>query len=441
MKQPEDLLWQSKSGKRLRYFMLLGIRFVEICMASIIPSIIGLVLVFMNPNNRIMSIMCFLSFLAFAICNWMFWMKYAKQRTKRREFFVINGIAYIFYAIISYLMYEFSGAFMYSILFSNLRAFESFGMLTPYSLVASHVVIVILMVVCQMYSRKYYTRLLEKLAENGADEIEMDPWGHLVPEQEGKRVTILSVEEMHRQMEQERQEAAEILQEEIENASESLWDDGMTKGRGESFDKVEFDNIDADLSDGDFVAGVGTERDIDNYDTDKLWEENIYKGRTAGDMPVENYDDEPEDMPDFFAINHYEGEENETLWSDAMHQGKKDTYETVDIIEIEDEDGESPDFLYYDGDGLWNNNMYQGQGKSLTRPDEIEEAKREFKELPTENSKYDADNLWDNITQGRGNKEQDEEKSADVNMNVMDDYDSDKLWDTPVQGKNKKIST
>lgn len=440
MKQPEDLIWQSRAGKRLRLFMLLGIRFVEICMASIIPSLIGLILVFIRPNNRIMSIMCFLSFLAFAICNWVFWMRYARQRTKRREFFIINGIAYMLYAVISYLMYEFSGPLTYSILFSNLRAFESFGMLTPYSLVVSHIVVGSLMVICQMYSRKYYTRLLERLAENGADEIEMDPWGHLVPEQEGKKVKILSVEEMHRQMEEERLEAAEILQEEIDSASDSLWDKGMTKGRGESFDTVEYENIDADLSDGDFVAGVGTERDIDNYDTDKLWEEHIYKGRTVGDAPVENYDDEPEDMPDFFAVNHYEGEENETLWSEDMHQGKKDTFETVDITEEEEDDEREPQFIYYDGEGLWNNDMYQGHGKSLTRPDEEKQAKREFVEIPTENSKYDSDNLWDNITQGRGRKAeiQEEEKPAEVNLNTMSDYDADNLWDNPVQGKNKK---
>ncbi len=440
MKQPEDLIWQSKAGKRLRYFMLLGIRFVEICMASIIPSIIGLMLVFINPNNRIMSIMCFLSFLAFAICNWMFWMKYARQRTNRREFFTINGLAYVLYAIISYLMYEFSGAFMYSILFSNLRAFESFGMITPYSLVTSHIVVVVLMVICQLYSRKYYTRLLEKLAENGADEIEMDPWGHLVPEQEGKRVNILSVEEMHRQMETERLEAAEILQDEIENASDSLWDEGMTKGRGEKVTKVEFEDIIRDLSEGDFVAGVGTERDIDNYDSDNLWEKHIYKGRTEGDVPVENYDDEPDDMPDFFTVNHYEGEENETLWSKDMRQGRKDTFEAVDIIEEEDQEGNGPDFMYYDGEGLWNNNMYQGHGKALKRPDEEKEAKREFVEIPTENSKYDADNLWDNISQGRGRKveAQEEEELVKVNLNTMSDYDSDNLWDNPVQGKEKK---
>ncbi len=440
MKQPEDLIWQSRAGKRLRLFMLLGIRFVEICMASIIPSLIGLILVFIRPNNRIMSIMCFLSFLAFAICNWIFWMRYARQRTKRREFFIINGIAYMLYAVISYLMYEFSGPLTYSILFSNLRAFESFGMLTPYSLVTSHIVVGALMVVCQMYSRKYYTRLLERLAENGADEIEMDPWGHLVPEQEGRKVKILSVEEMHRQMEEERLEATEILQEETDNASDSLWDKGMTKGRGESVDTVEYENIDADLSDGDFIAGVGTERDIDNYDTDKLWEEHIYKGRTAGDVPVENYDDEPEDMPDFFAVNHYEGEENETLWSEDMHQGNKDTFEAVDITEEEEDDERELQFIYYDGEGLWNNDMYQGHGKTLTRPDEEKQAKREFVEIPTENSKYDSDNLWDNITQGRGKKAeiQEEEKPAEVNLNTMSNYDADNLWDNPVQGRNKK---
>ena len=169
MKQPEDLIWKSKAGKRFQYFMLLGIRFVEICLASIIPSLIGIILVFIRPNNRIMNMMCFLSFIAFAVCNWIFWMRYARQRTNRREFFMINGFAYVLYAIISYLMYEFSGEVMYSVLFSNLRAFEAFGMITPNSLVMSHILIVSLMIFCQMYSKKYYTRLLKKLAENGAD--------------------------------------------------------------------------------------------------------------------------------------------------------------------------------------------------------------------------------------------------------------------------------
>lgn len=410
MKQPEDLIWKSKTGKRMQYVMLLCIRFVEICMASIIPSIIGIVLVFINPNNRIMSIMCFLSFMAFAVCNWMFWMRYAKQRTKRTEFFLINGIAYLIYVVISYFIYEFTGAFLYSVLFSNLRGFEALGLNTPYSWVASHVTVGILMIICQIYSKNYYTKLLWKLSENGADAIEMDPWGDLVPMQKDRKIDILSTEEMYKYMEEERAESAKNLRQEIEQAQESLWDTSMTKGRGEKVETVEFKNIDADIDDADFIGDNG------NYDVDVLWNREIYRGRTTNDAPVENYDDEPEDMPDFFAVNHYEGEEKETLWSSDMHQGKRDSYETVDIIEEEEDIVTENNFADYDTEGLWNNDMYQGCGRTVTRPDIKKEDKRELKEIPTENSKYSADNLWDNISQGRGNKTE-----SEVHTNSIDD--------------------
>lgn len=428
MKQPEDLIWQSRAGKRLRYFMLLGIRFVEICMASVIPSIIGLMLVFYNSYTRIMSIMSFLSFIAFAVCNWIFWMRYAKQRTKRTEFFVINGIAYILYAGISCLIYKFTGPLLYSVVFSNLRAFEAFGLPTSYSLILSHCVVIALMIICQLYSKRYYTQLLEKLAENGADEIEMDPWGKLVPMQKNKKVDMLSVEEIHKQMEEDSQEAAQILQEET---AQTLWDENMVKGKGAKIEQVEIENIDADLSDGDFIAGVGTERDIDNYDTDALWNKEIYQGRKV----AENYDDEPEDMPDFFAVNHYEGEENELLWSKEMHQGNK---KVLEFVEDYGEEDDKPNYSAYEGDGLWDNSMHQGRGKAVTRPDPVEEAKREFVEIPTENSGYSADKLWDDgLCQGNGKevKAKAFDEWTEEGTNAMNNYDADNLWDSVKQGK------
>ena len=428
MKQPEDLIWQSKSGKRLRYFMLLGIRFVEICMASIIPSFIGLMLVFYNSYARIMSIMSFLSFVSFAICNWIFWMRYAKQRTKRTEFFIINGLAYIVYAGISCLIYKFTGPLLYTVVFSNLRAFEAFGLPTPYSLILSHCIIIALMIICQLYSKRYYQQLLERLAENGADEIEMDPWGNLVPMQKNKKVDVLTVEEIHKQMEEDSLEAAQILQEET---TEPLWDENMVKGKGVEIERVEIEDIDADLSEGDFIAGVGTERDIDNYDTDALWDKKIYQGRKV----AINYDDEPDEMPDFFAVNHYEGEENELLWSEEMHQGKKKILEFIDDY---DEEDEIPDYSAYEGDGLWDDSMHQGRGKAVTRPDAEKEAEREFVEIPTENSRYSSDKLWDDeFCQGNGKEVEKEniDEWTEDDIDSMNNYDADNLWDSVKQGK------
>ncbi len=125
-----------------------------------------------------MAVTKLVAFVVFCVANWIFWMRYAKQRTKRFEFFVINGLAYLVYAVISFAVYylPFTGRFVYSILFSNMRMFEIFGYTTKQSLIYTHIFVVLLMVVCETYSRMYYRALLRKLAENGADAIEVDMW-------------------------------------------------------------------------------------------------------------------------------------------------------------------------------------------------------------------------------------------------------------------------
>lgn len=338
MKQLDDLVWHSESNKRFRRLMLLAIRFVETCMASIIPSFIGLMLVLLNPNGRIMTIMCFLSYAIFCVVNWRFWMKFLKQRTSRTEFLTVNIAAYGIYAVISVLFYKFTGHFLYSVVFSNLRAFEAFGMVTSHSLVASHIFILVLMAVCVWVTPMYYKNVLRKLAQNGADEIEMDLWGHLKPERNGDNVRMLSVDEMCEEMEKEQSQRVEV---DSVNTAENLWDGEMTKGRGERIVYEDADEV-TELQESDFA---------DDYEPDNLWNRSIY---CDGGEPITDYD-EPDELPDFFTVNHYEGEENDGLW-DGMYRGRdeNDRPHTDDDVYADGEDDGNA-FADYDTDNLWDN--------------------------------------------------------------------------------------
>ncbi len=443
MKPVEDLIWKSSESKRRQQLMLFGIRFIEICMASVIPSFIGLWLVFINPTPRIMSVMSFLSYVAFVVVNWNFWMKFKKQRTRKKEYFVINGIAYTVYAVISLLVFEFTGEFLYSIIFSNLRAFEPFGLHTGYSLVACHTVMYILMIACEIYSRNYYKKLLEKLAENGADEIEMDPWGNLKPMKNDETVEILSVEEMHEEMIKEQTEAVEALQEMEEEEDVPLWE-GMYKGRGERILFKDPDDPEYDIDRGDFIAGEDMSEALEDYSADSLWNTDIYRGRTRDGVPVDDYDDEPEDIPDFFEVHDYEGSEDEPLWSADMYKGR----DSKDVVAGDETDfDDTPNFSNYDEDTLWSAGMYKGRGEGIEACDEELEDRREWVELPNENSKYDSDSLWDEdfykaIEERKKREEEEKEKEKGTEkidaFRSLYDYDPDRLWDDIKQGKQKE---
>ena len=128
------------------------------------------------------------------------------------------------------------GSFQYNQTVEKLASIQKYGTIAKYYLKSNGAPYK----TGEVFSNPDLGKTLTLIAENGADEIEMDPWGTLVPEQEGKMVNILSVDEVHEQMEEERREASRILQEEIDSVTESLWDTGMTKGRG---GKIKFINL------------------------------------------------------------------------------------------------------------------------------------------------------------------------------------------------------
>ena len=134
----EDLVWKKKSTSVFRYFMLFGIRLAEVLIASIIPSVIGLVTVIITPKEWVMKIMENLSLFVFIGLNAIFWVRYVKHRENRKEFYIMNGVVYLLYALISVLTYVQNDVYLYSILFSNLRGLELIWVSTKTSLIVSN---------------------------------------------------------------------------------------------------------------------------------------------------------------------------------------------------------------------------------------------------------------------------------------------------------------
>lgn len=423
MKTAEDLVWRSESHKRNERIILFLIRLVELFAASCIPSVIGVVLVFMNPDVRIMRVMNIISFVAFGCINVLFWMKYVRQRANRVEFYVMNGLVYAIYALMSAGLYKFGSQLMYSVLFSDLRGLEIFCVSTLVSLAVSHGIMVSLMVACEIFSRRHYAALLQKLAENGADEVEMDMWGDRGPIRQNENIKTLSVEEMYSAMEAEQIDAAKDIADKL-NGDEDIWDKSMYKGRGESIRYIEAENLDNDIDDKDYIVTGDTE--------DSLWNEEIYKGR----KPIYDYPEETEEYVKP-AVAESDEEDEVSLWDKSMRKGRGEKIESFsgdeayDVIEVED----APE------SGLWASNMYQGRKKRRLRKDNIDKIlKRDAQDELLEKTPmgdYDSDNLWNSKFEGReASALGDIPDEADlVRFNEFEKYDWDNLWDTVEQGK------
>lgn len=418
MKNTEDLVWRSKSHKRNELIVLFFVSLVELFSASFVSSVIGVILVFLNPDARVMRFMNVVSFIAFGCINILFWVKYARQRAKRVEFYIVNGLVYAVYFLLSVGLYRYAGQLMYSIICSNLRGMEIFGASTIVSLAISHGIIICLMILCETFSREYFRKVLEKLEQNGAEKVEMDMWGDDGPIIQNEEIRTVSLEEMYSVMEAEQLESARNIDKIMNEENDDIWDKTMYKGRGEAVEYIETENPDRDIDEKDYV--------FTNEIDERLWNEEIYKGA----KPIDDYADETDEYEKCFVFD--EEDEEVSLWDKSMQKGKGEK-----INEFYEEDTAK----YFDennmnDDRLWADDMYQGRRKKrvhksnidrILKNDAIDEAVDR-----TPMGDYDSDNLWDGDIGGKTYFEDEEEEEK---LNTFEKYDSDNLWDAVKQGK------
>lgn len=370
----EDLLWRKKSAIRFKYLMLFFIRLAEVLTASIIPSAIGLITVLITPKERVMQVMEFISLVVFLATSSVFWVRYVKHRQRRLEFYVLNGLVYALYAGLSVLTYAMSDVYLYSILFSNLRGFEIFGVGTLASMINSHIILIIGMTVSEVIAHLYYRHKAEEAAENGAEAAEIKE-KKAVPQQDNKEVKFLTVDEVNLELEREMAEAAELIRMESENVSEKNYDDDMVQGEGGEIKESTPDDPDNDIDDTDYVSEAYAREEMSvtqNYDVDSLWNEEIYKNRER----ASEYDDEVF-VPAMFASN------EDSLWDSNMYRGRDEMAGIEELPEEEYSDWEMPEddedeplfYIEYDDE-----------------PDEY---------MSNSLDDYDSDSLWGDFTQGQ----------------------------------------
>ena len=435
----EDLVWKKKSAKVYKYLMLFFIRLAGVLVASIAPSIIGLMILIINPERQMMQFMQIIAFIVFAVMNWMFWIKYKKNRVGRLEFYLMNGITYALYIVISFFALSASDAYMYTVMFSCMRAFEAFSeaITTRASLIYGHSVILILMVICENISHIKYKKATMDLADNTVetDNAEAED---VVAYKANKEVTFLSVDEVNMELEREIEEASTLINE-TESEDESLFDSSVAT------DNIPYDP-DNDIDDDDYTSEAYARREmagIENYSSESLWNEDIYRDREK----IEDYDGE-DDMPE------YEEDDDEGLWDVSMHRGRGES--------IDSQSDEDIEYLYEDVDDgqLWNSQMYKGKGEAVVAGEDIEdfdigddeyydynylvddEQDREedfiyHEEYDLEEETYGMDYYeHEESEDAQFLDEYDEEGDDYEYINVdLEDYDSDSLWGDFTQGE------
>lgn len=404
----EDLLWRKKSRQRGRYLMLFLIRLAETLTVSLLPSVVGLIAVFITPKPRVMQTIELVSLLVFAVANCFFWTRYVFHRANLREFFVLNSIVYLLYVAISAFAYMSSDAYLYSILFSNMRGLEIFGYRTIESLYKAHFLVFGLMVATGIIARLVCFQRLKKAMADGVEKAEIEE-KESVPEQDNKVVEFLTVDEVNLELDREMKEAAEMIRMETENVSDKNWDSAMVQGdNGEIIETTPVDP-ENDIDSRDYVSEEYAREEMSvtlNYDVDSLWNSDIYQGKEK----TTDYDDEVY-VPQMFVDENIDG-----LWNRDMYRGRG---EDIGF-------GEEPEpELFADddeSDGLWNQDMYRGRDESNGIAYEEEEERYiewddgsdeeeplfrlEYYDEPEEYfaagmEDYDTESLWSDFTQGQ----------------------------------------
>ena len=401
----EDLLLRKKSRQRGRYLMLFLIRLAETLTVSLLPSVVGLIAVFITPKPRVMQTIELVSLLVFAVANCFFWTRYVFHRANLREFFVLNSIVYLLYVAISAFAYMSSDAYLYSILFSNMRGLEIFGYRTIESLYKTHFIMFGLMIATGIIARLVCFQRLKKAMADGVEKAEIEE-KESVPEQDNKVVEFLTVDEVNLELDREMKEAAEMIRMETENVSDKNWDSAMVQGdNGEIIETTPVDP-ENDIDSRDYVSEEYAREEMSvtlNYDVDSLWNSDIYQGKEK----TTDYDDEVY-VPQMFVDENIDG-----LWNRDMYRGRGEDIGFGEEPEPElfTDDDES--------DGLWNRDMCRGRGEAIDFGEEPEP------ELFTDDD--ESDGLWNqDMYRGRGEDIGFEEES-EPELFTGDD-ESDGLW-------------
>lgn len=431
--------------KHYKLIILFFIRLAEVFISSIIPSFLGVVLIFLNPNKNIWTIINFITLIGFAFINFRFLLKYIAGRDNKKEFYILNSIVYIIYVAVSILAFKFGGYVVYSMIFANLRGLEAFGMKTIHSILICDVITLLSIFILGKYAYSHIEFVKKLVKMNGADAVEI-VYEEAVPMQHSEEINTLSVEEMEKEIEKDMEEAAELIRWQQENLSDGDYTKAF-KGNNEDIQFVTPENPDDDVDETDYVEKNAEILNRNSaYDSDSLWEKDIYKGNE----PITSYDDEYEPVPSpentLSMRDRFKGMMRHHIRSVTRIGVVKiknrlgeaafvdDEYNNQNITEYAPENDEAYD------DSLWESRMYQGKSKENVPQysEDFDDSAEVRTETGLEN--YDGDNLWDMIAHGRILSDSDAIAEEDIAAeSELENYNADSLWNDDIyQGRIKE---
>ncbi len=438
----------------VRFQLQLLTRIIEVFASSFIPSVIAVFILLINPVQKFWDVCVVISLILFFVINASSIYRNILNLNSKKEFYIINTAAYLLFASVSIGLYVFLrnyiGAFFYSLTFSSLRFYEilnHFSFLswlpdisTQNSILMTNATIIVGVFIISQIGFIYAERFHKKMAENGADEIEIDEEKTVIT-QNNKVVERMSVEKLVKHMEQEMLDDKAEKKRHIEDMPDGIWSTNIVKGRGEKIQYYNPEMPEDDFDDNDTVAansgsvGLGG-----NYSSDQLWDD-IYKGK---DKVVEFPEDVSIPPPPMPKVGHFRAikysiddhirslikfisiklnySRNELMMRDIRSTavGPRPINENSDYDDIE----------------LWNKDLYRGSDR-----DNVPERVLDFDEEVEQRAEtgledYDSDNLWNIRKDQIFDMEKEIEESEQIVSNPNEEYDSDNLWNIDRRDKH-----
>lgn len=408
--------------KRFQWTMLFCIRLAQTALLSLIPSVICVLLLFMNPNIRVWSVASGLALTAFIAGNCVCWLRFMVKRMNVLEYYVINiAVAFLYFSS-SYCMAKFSDAMEYSWFFANMRFFETLNAFIPtlfirtkYSIFISNGLFFIAMIVTERLSHIKIRKLLLEMEANKPLEAEIKESvvvDESAPTQNSEEIKVLSYDELKKEVEQDVLESLRVRESLIHGEKNSdVWDGGeIIRGKGEKVERIDYSSLSDEEILMDFIKNEDS--GMEDYDSDSLWNKDIYSAHSEEAEPITDYSDEYEGS--------VEDDEPESLWNMEALKGRKRLKKSH--LETEDKDFNiGSDNDNYESTALWSEDFYKS---SKNRADADSEEENDWEEPRNFNDDYSEESLWDIDASRLGNDD-----TADDTLNSFnDDYDSDSLW-------------
>lgn len=414
--------------KRYMITMAFCVRIAQTVLLGVIPSVMSVILLYMNPNARVWSVSSGLAFFIFLVGTFYFCYKFIMTRMNILEYYIVNITVWLLYAFLSVFLLNFaSDAMEYSWLFADMRFFESLNAFIPSliiktknSVMITNGCLLVAIVAAERIASIKIKQILREAEQNAmiSDEVANEEFieEETVPVQNNEQIKIMSADEIEKTMMKDAMESREVIEGMMHGEKNNDVLDGgdITQGKGRKVERIDY----SALSDEEIMIDA-IKRDDDymnDYDSDSLWNKEIYNRKS----------DAEEDDESYMFLNDA-GEES--LWNPEAIKGRS-RLKKSELYEEEGMMNTASDNDNYDSDSLWNTEIYSG-GRSLdpmAEEDEIE-------------VNDEAESLWNiNAVSGRDRLKKSQLYNEAAGIDRVEDesgYDSGSLWSEEFYKKNK----